>query len=167
MFKKTDCVNEVLTWNSFDFHCTIGFLARYTQVIGFSGLQGCLAATAIPEFTPHVNEIGRKLGYVDGESMGLEVVDCSVTLRMVLFLCVVKGPLQFFSLPTIHGGEISQRVLLIDLLVIFLCVGGMYVLYENVTRRVPLDQCSAKLMLRQNAIQVRRQLATTPSIVQI
>ncbi|MCO5609250.1 hypothetical protein L7F22_063474 [Adiantum nelumboides] len=75
-----------------------------------NGLEGGTAVTSrfpglLPEFAPHVNEIGRCMGFVVGDAVIPEDEDRTISIRMV----------QFISLPTIHGGEILQRVFFIGL----------------------------------------------------
>ncbi|MCO5613181.1 hypothetical protein L7F22_067457 [Adiantum nelumboides] len=85
-----------------------------------NGLEGGTAVTArfpelLQEFSPHVIEIGRCMGFVVEDAVILEDEDRTISMRMVLYPSLAKNPPQFISLPTIHGGEILQRVFFIGL----------------------------------------------------
>ena len=67
-----------------------------------SGLMGGLIVIArfrglLLEFVPHVQEIGKCLGYVVGNVVALDDADHTTTLRIVLSPSLVKDPLQFVS----------------------------------------------------------------------
>ncbi|MCO5609206.1 hypothetical protein L7F22_063429 [Adiantum nelumboides] len=85
-----------------------------------NGLEGGTTVTArfpglLPEFAPHVDEIGRCMGFVVGDAVIPEDEDRTISIRMVLYPSLAKNPPQIISLPTIHGGEILQRVFFIGL----------------------------------------------------
>ncbi|MCO5575461.1 hypothetical protein L7F22_029262 [Adiantum nelumboides] len=90
------------------------------DTMDLSGLEGGTAVSArfpglLPEFAPHVNEIGRCMGFVVGDAVIPSNEDRTISIRMVLYPSLAKNPPQFISLPTIHGGEILQRVFFIGL----------------------------------------------------
>ncbi|MCO5576573.1 hypothetical protein L7F22_030386 [Adiantum nelumboides] len=119
-FESASQAMEVVAQGLVDFHFAIGFLARWTQGMDLNGLEGGTAVTArflghLPEFASHVNEIGRCMGFVVGDAMIPEDEDRTISIRMVLYPSLAKNPPQFISLPTIHGGEILQRVFFIGL----------------------------------------------------
>ncbi|MCO5549999.1 hypothetical protein L7F22_003476 [Adiantum nelumboides] len=111
-----------------------------------NGLEGGTAVTArfpglLPEFAPHVNEIGRYMGFVVGDAVILEDEDRTISIRMVLYPSLAKNPPQFISLPTIHGGEILQRVFLIGLPGhCFVCGRKGHVVAACTRRRISPDQ---------------------------
>ncbi|MCO5604812.1 hypothetical protein L7F22_058984 [Adiantum nelumboides] len=111
---------EVIALGPVDFHFAIGFLDRWTQGMDLNGFEGGTAVTTrfpglLPEFAPHVNEIGRCMGFVVGDAVIPEDEDRTISIRMVLYPSLAKNPPQFISLPTIHGGEILRRVFFIGL----------------------------------------------------
>ena len=84
------------------------------------GLDGGLIVTAkflglLPEFVPHLKEIRRCIGFVVGDAMIQEGEDHTPRLRMILPSSLAKDPPLFISLPSIHGGEVLQRVFFIGL----------------------------------------------------
>lgn len=65
-------VVEILARSPLDFHFAIGFFAKWTQGMDFTSLGGGLMVTIrfpwlLPKFSPHVEEIGRYMGYVVGD----------------------------------------------------------------------------------------------------
>ncbi|MCO5612096.1 hypothetical protein L7F22_066358 [Adiantum nelumboides] len=137
---------EVLAQGSVDFYFAIGFLARWTQGMDLNVLDGGTAVTVrfpglLPEFSPHVNEIGRCMGFVVGDAAIPEDEDRTISIRMVLYPYLAKNPPQFISLPTIHGGEILQRVFFIGLPGhYFVCGRKGHVAAACTRRRISLDQ---------------------------
>ena len=103
-----------------DLFMGIGFFSRWTQGMNLSNLDGGLIVTTrfpglLPEFVPYLREIGRCIGYVVGDVLIPKGEDHTLRLRMVLPPSLAKDPPQFISFPTIHEGEILQRVFLIGL----------------------------------------------------
>ncbi|KAI5075236.1 hypothetical protein GOP47_0009312 [Adiantum capillus-veneris] len=111
-FESESQAMEVLAQGLVDFHFAIGFLARWTQGMDLNGFVGGTAVTArflglLPEFALHV------MCFVVGDAVIPDDEDRTISIRMVLFPSLAKNPPQFISLPTIHGGEILQRVFFI------------------------------------------------------
>ncbi|MCO5606705.1 hypothetical protein L7F22_060895 [Adiantum nelumboides] len=145
-FESASQAMEVLAQGPVDFHFAIGFLAKWTQRMDLNGLEGGTAVTArfpglLPEFAPHVNEIGRCMGFVVGDVVIPEDEDRTISIRMVLYPSLAKNPLQFISLPTIRGGEILQRVFFIGLPGhYFVCGRKGHVAAACTRRRISHDQ---------------------------
>ncbi|MCO5581293.1 hypothetical protein L7F22_035172 [Adiantum nelumboides] len=137
---------EVLAQGSVDFHFAIGFLVRWTQGMDLNGLEGETTVTArfpglLPEFAPHVNEIETCMGFVVGDAVIPDDEDRTISIKMVLYPSLAKNPPQFISLPTIHGGEILQRVFFIGLPGhCFVCGRKGHVAAAYTCRRISLDQ---------------------------
>ena len=120
-FKSPTKTNEVLAQSPVNMFMGIGFFSRWTQGMDLSGLDGGLIVTSrfpglLPKFVPHLKEIGRCIGFVVGDISIQEGEDRTPRLRMILPSSLAKDPPMFVSLPTIHGGEILQRVFFIGLL---------------------------------------------------
>ncbi|MCO5570220.1 hypothetical protein L7F22_023938 [Adiantum nelumboides] len=123
-------------------------LARHSRI--YNGhrneLEGGTAVTAkfpglLPEFAPHVNEIGRCMGFVVGDAVIPIDENRTISIRMVLYPSLAKNPPQFISLPTIHGGEILQRVFFIGLPGrCFVCGRKDHVAAACTRRRISPDQ---------------------------
>ncbi|MCO5606330.1 hypothetical protein L7F22_060517 [Adiantum nelumboides] len=145
-FESASQAMEVLAQGSVDFHFAIGFLARWTQGTHLNGLKGGSTVTArfprlLPEFAPHINEIGRCMGFVVGDVVITDDEDRTISIRMVLYPSLAKNPPQFISLPTIHGGEILQRVFFIGLPGhCFVCGRKGHVAAACTRRRISPDQ---------------------------
>eukprot|EP00250_Pteridium_aquilinum_P032641 c46298_g1_i1 orf=63-383(+) len=84
-----------------------------------TGLDGGLVVTTrilvlLLEYAPYVDEIGTCIHYVVGDVVVRQDVDCTISLRMILYPFLVL-PSLVYSLPTSHGGEILERVFFIGL----------------------------------------------------
>lgn len=64
----------------------------------------------LPELVLFVDEIGRSMRYVVGDIVVPKYGDRTISMRVVLYPSLLKDPPQYISLPTIHGGELLQRV---------------------------------------------------------
>ena len=104
-FKSPTEANEVLARSPVNMFMGIGFFSRWTQGMDLSGLDGGLIVTArfpglLPEFVPHLKEIGRCIGFVVGDALIREGEDRTPRLRMILPLSLAKDPPLFISLPS-------------------------------------------------------------------
>ena len=88
--------------------------------MNLSDLDGGLIVTSrflrlLPKFVPYLREIRRCTGYVVGDVLIPEGEDHTPYLRMVLPPSLAKDILHFVSFPTIHGGEILEKVAFLDI----------------------------------------------------
>ncbi|MCO5604391.1 hypothetical protein L7F22_058556 [Adiantum nelumboides] len=145
-FKTPSQADEVLARSPVDLCMAIGFFSRWKQGMNLSSLDGGLIVTArfpglLPEFVPYLKEIGRCIGFVAGDVMVQEGEDRTPRLRMVLPPSLAKDPPLFISLPSIHGGEILQRVFFIGLPGhCFVCGRKGHLAAVCTRRRVPSDE---------------------------
>ena len=120
-----------------------------------SGLDVGLIVTTrflglLPEFVPHLKEIGRCIGFVVGDALIQEGEDRTPRLRMILPSSLAKDPPMFISLPTIHGGEILQRVFFIGLPGhCFICGRKGHLAADCTRRRVPAHERQEAVHLEQ------------------
>lgn len=141
-FESADQATEVLAQSPVDFHFAIGFFAKWSEGMDLSHLEGGLLVTVrfpglLPEYAPHVEEIGRGMGFVIGDRVVPEGEDHTISLRMVLYPSLVRNPPQLISLPTSSGGEILQRVFFIGLPGhCFVCGRKGHIAVECTRRRV-------------------------------
>ncbi|MCO5588438.1 hypothetical protein L7F22_042394 [Adiantum nelumboides] len=125
---------------------TLQEFKRWTQGMDLNGLEGGTAVTArfprlLSEFAPHVNEIGRCMSFVVRDAVIPDDEDRTISIRMVLYPSLAKNPPQFISLPTIHGGEILQRVFFIGLSGhCFVCGRKVHVATTCTRHRISPDQ---------------------------
>ncbi|MCO5593111.1 hypothetical protein L7F22_047117 [Adiantum nelumboides] len=95
----------------------------------------------LPEFAPHVNEIGRCVDFVVEDAVILDDEDRTISIRMVLYPSLAKNSPQFIFLSTIDGEEILQRVFFIGLPGhCFVCGRKSHVVAACTCRRISPDQ---------------------------
>ena len=110
-FKTLDEAEAVLARSPVYLGFGVGVFARWTQGMDLSSLQGGFTTVTttfpglLPEFVPHLKEIGRCIGYVVEDAIFPSGEDRTPCLRMVLPESLVKDLPQFLSFPSIHGGE--------------------------------------------------------------
>ena len=118
-FESSEQAEQALAQGPLEFHSTFGIFERWRQGMDLSCLGGRLVVTVrfpglLPEFVSLVPEISRSLGFVLFSSDGRSG-DRTITSRVVLHPSLVQDPPRFISLPSVHGGEVLQRVFFIGL----------------------------------------------------
>lgn len=119
-FKSQLEATEVLALSPVRLNSALGFFVKWTHGMDLSSLDSGLTVTArfpglLPEYVPYIVDIGKCFGYVVGDVLVPEGEDRTPSLRMVLPPSLAKDPPQFLSFPSIHGGEMLQRVFFIGL----------------------------------------------------